>query len=595
MTPEERKADLRRRQLAARQSIMASQGEAQQPIGQPADEPQDRSIGAALYDNVIGNPNDGVDSFGERAGRTINDMGKAGLAGVSRGVSGLMDIPGLLVGGSGKAAAGGLESLGVISPEVAEGVRQSFDMSPMGTGSKTRDNVSALTGGASDFRGDTTAGEYAGTVGEFLPGAVMGGGGNVGNLLRYGVVPAVSSEAAGQLTEGTAAEPWARAGAALAAGPLTNLAEKGVRKLISPHGGADAGRLALAKVLDDFDVPISAGQRVGSETLRRKEGLTGAGQRLNDAQREAMTKAALKTTGTDASRATPDVLSSTAKRIGDVFDDVSRGVNVSPTPEVVNKLADASQTYQQLAPKSTQAPLIGEILKRTSRAMGSGNDIPAATVNSWRSKLSKLTTSPDNATREAAIEAMGAIDDALTGALTSMGRSDDVARLATAREQWRNFLAIQKAATGAGEGAAAGVLTPSSLRNAVVTQGRSSYAQGSRGDIANLARASEGVMKPLPTSGTAENIRALGLPMVGWSGAGAAAGSSLGPAGAAIGAGVGASIPGIAGAARMSSPVQSWLSNQSVGAMGPVFERGAMSPVPAALMGLLNDSPQRQQ
>jgi hypothetical protein len=30
-----------------------------------------------LYDNLIGDPNDGVDSFGERAGRALNDMGKA--------------------------------------------------------------------------------------------------------------------------------------------------------------------------------------------------------------------------------------------------------------------------------------------------------------------------------------------------------------------------------------------------------------------------------------------------------------------------------------------------------------------------------------
>jgi hypothetical protein len=40
------------------------------------------------------------------------------------------------------------------------------------------------------------------------------------NALRYGLLPALSSETAGQLTQGTAAEPWARTlGAVLGAGP----------------------------------------------------------------------------------------------------------------------------------------------------------------------------------------------------------------------------------------------------------------------------------------------------------------------------------------------------------------------------------------
>jgi len=40
------------------------------------------------------------------------------------------------------------------------------------------------------------------------------------NALRYGLLPALSSETAGQLTKGTAAEPWARtAGAVLGAAP----------------------------------------------------------------------------------------------------------------------------------------------------------------------------------------------------------------------------------------------------------------------------------------------------------------------------------------------------------------------------------------
>ena len=150
----------------------------------------------------------------------------------------------------------------------------------------------------------------------------------------------------------------------------------------------------------------------------------------------------------------------------------------------------------------------------------------------------------------------------MASALTSAGRAGDVARLADARTQWRNFLAVQRAATGAGEGAAAGLISPSALRNSVVGQGRVGYAQGTRGDIAELARAGEAVMKKLPTSGTAENIRAM-LPSGVWGGIGAGGGAMTGnPMLAMAGAAAGTMVPGALGALRMSGPVQAYLANQ---------------------------------
>jgi hypothetical protein len=67
------------------------------------------------------------------------------------------------------------------------------------------------------YKPQTTAGEYANTVGQFVPGAVAGPGG----VVRKGalaVVPGMASEAAGQITEGTALEPYARVAGALAGG-----------------------------------------------------------------------------------------------------------------------------------------------------------------------------------------------------------------------------------------------------------------------------------------------------------------------------------------------------------------------------------------
>jgi hypothetical protein len=525
--------------------------------------------GAALYDNIFGDPNDGVDSYGEQIGRGLNDMGKAAMAGLGRGTA---DLAGM--------AGQGLPPV-IAANAAAQMMGQPAPVSP----ENLREGLSAATGGASDYRGETTAGRMAGTVGEFIPGTVALGGGGAANLMRYAVLPGMASEGAGMLTEGTAMEGPARIAGAIAAATLPGMLAKGATKLISPSGGADPERLKLAKVLDDFGVPITAGQRVGSEAMRRKEGLTSRGQAVGEAQREAFTKAALGTAGTDATRATPEVLAETAKRIGAVFDDVVKGVDVTPDPQSVKALAGAVDTYKSLAPTGNQAPIVSEVFKAVTKAFRGGNSVPATTVNTWRSRLSKLTTSTDAATRDAATAALEAVDDMLTGALTALDRADDVARLATARGQWRNFLAIQKAATSAGENAAAGLLSPSALRNAIVQQGRAAFGQGKRGDIGDLARAGEGVMKALPDSGTPGGLAARGItPQNVFAALGAGAGASTGnPYIAMAGAGIGAAVPALAGAVRMSGPVQAYLANQFMGAGPKVFPRNALAPIGSAI------------
>jgi hypothetical protein len=114
----------------------------------------------------------------------------------------------------------------------------------------------APTYGSADIRGaleqnvtgqlyepKTTAGRYAQTVGEFLPGAALGPGGMVRNAVNYAVVPGLASEAAGQATKGTALEPWARGGAAVLTG--------GVSALInSPRTSAQAVRNAIPPGVD---------------------------------------------------------------------------------------------------------------------------------------------------------------------------------------------------------------------------------------------------------------------------------------------------------------------------------------------------------
>ncbi|UFS64867.1 hypothetical protein LO749_12055 [Paracoccus denitrificans] len=149
------------------------------------------------------------------APNVAKDMAAAGAAGAARGTTGMLDLPGMIFGAGSRAGSWVAEKTGLASPEDAQAAHQmvtgAADATRFGSGDKYRQAAAEATGGATEFRGETTAGKYAGTVGEFLPGSPFGGGNLLRNALVYGVVPGLASEGAGQLTEGTAYEPWARA------------------------------------------------------------------------------------------------------------------------------------------------------------------------------------------------------------------------------------------------------------------------------------------------------------------------------------------------------------------------------------------------
>lgn len=506
----------------------------------PQVQEQPRSMGQKAYDLVIGDPNDGVDSYGEQAGRTINDMGKAAGAGLARGVAGLAGLPGT----ASDAVDAGLTYVGKkagLIPEEWQAPRGSAL-----SGEKLTGAMSVATGGATDYKGKTTAGQYAGTVAEFLPGALSLGPKTIAGALKYAVAPGVASETAGQLTEGTKAEPWARFVAALAAPmALSGIQAAGRAAAGLPRAAADPERLKLAKVLDDFGVPVTAGQRTGAKALRQIEGATGAADDVMAAQSDDFTAAALKTIGVNANRATPEVLAKAADDIGQVFDDVVQGADVVPTSQNVTASAAAIQKYKVDAPASTVVPRIGEIHKALVKAFRTKAPIDAATLKEWRTAMSKATTSADGPTRAAAAEVLDVIDDAMASALTAAGRPQDVARLAEARGQWRNLLAIQGAAARAGESAALGLISPARLASEVTRQGKAAWARGKRGDIGDLARAGVGVLSPLPTV-SAGGVRSVeGLSRLGGMAIGAAAGGATGsPTMSALGSVAGFVAPG---------------------------------------------------
>ncbi len=158
--------------------------------------------------------------FDQPAVGMAEDVGRSTMSGLRSGVEGLAGQFGSANQMTGDVAAwltgkmGGSEWLQSFARNVGRYA------SPTGFLPSTEE-IQAGTNAAvgKNYQPKTTAGKYARTVAEFAPSAALGPG-SAGRKVAMAVVPGLASEAAGQLTEGTAAEPWARAGAAIVGGAL---------------------------------------------------------------------------------------------------------------------------------------------------------------------------------------------------------------------------------------------------------------------------------------------------------------------------------------------------------------------------------------
>ena len=190
------------------------------------------------------------------------DMGKGLVSGVENGYAGLMGLPGTL---SNAAQYGGywalihsLNALGALPKgETVDSAMKEYaddyknfkpflptvsDMNQVGT---QLSNAGMLP--LYNYAPKSVPGQYAKTIGEFLPAAET----KPVSMLTHAVVPGISSESMGQLTKGTGLEGPARVAGALTGAGLSTLAQTGL----------DAGK-ALTSGAPDLDAAFAA-QRQG--------------------------------------------------------------------------------------------------------------------------------------------------------------------------------------------------------------------------------------------------------------------------------------------------------------------------------------------
>jgi hypothetical protein len=177
----------------------------------------------------------------------------------------LADAGKSVASGLGRATIGAIGGLGDIRDLASRGVdalggKLGVDLSPVKSAASVASNVipglgllrnaptsqdvrSTVTDPivSPDYQPQSVVGSYLKTGAEFAPGMLTGGRGNLGStFLRNVVAPAALSETAGQITQGTSAEPYARVAGALAGASGATAAAQKFREMVAARSAAKA-------------------------------------------------------------------------------------------------------------------------------------------------------------------------------------------------------------------------------------------------------------------------------------------------------------------------------------------------------------------
>jgi hypothetical protein len=497
------------------------------------------------------------------AGEFAGDLAKSAGIGLVQGAIGLGTLP------------GNIEALGRAGINYGAGL---LGVEPPVSPDTALINYNDFKGRAEQkfgefYKPQSTAGEYVRTIGEFAPALLTGGAAagssmaaRAGSRAAQVAVPAVASETAGQLTEGTAFEPIARVAGAIAGTRAPNLAAR----TVTPAPADPARQAAVNTLRNEGVTSLTAGQTTGNNRLRWVEDATsmvpGGGGRATAMQGQAAeqyTRAALKRAGIQADRATPDVIDNAFRSIGQEFDQFAQTINVRATPTFANRLTQLADRYESVTPPVTRVPAVREAAANIAAKVASPQGMSGAEFATYRSELRRLQRGmKDN---PQASESVGRIIETLDAQMVRSAPRGQRAKYANTlqdlNKRYRNMLAIEDAAGAAGENAALGLISPAALKQAVKRQNKKDYTRG-RSELGQLAKAGEGVLRPLPSSGTAERSFAQGVVSAPGSVVGYAAGGD--PISAMIGTVAPAAIR--AGVARgvMSTPMQNYFANQRI-------------------------------
>jgi hypothetical protein len=278
------------------------------------------------------------------------------------------------------------------------------------------------------------------------------------------------------------------------------------------------------------------------------------------------------------------VVAKAFKDVGQTFNDLaSRNVMQVDDP-FHQRFATAVDEYNDLVPEAARAPFVARFrneIEDLYTSPGPGAVMSGKKYQKYRSRLERYArNTEDPELRTVFREMRESLDEAMDRNI----RPEDAGAWKKVRGQYRDLLVVEDATTMKTPEANVGLITPPALQTGVANvYGQRNLATG-QGPLTGLSTAASGIMTELPLTGAAPLRAPRGLwdaqffSPLDW-----------------IGRGV--------NAARMTSPVQNWLTNRAIArppqstlpaeflpGLFPEFQ--PYSPVVEALSG---DQPQASQ
>lgn len=488
---------------------------------------------------------EGAAAMGEQAqtglAETLGDVGWQGYAGVMEGA---LKAPGALFGDLpmylGNVGRRGYDRLMRLNAEdkgrpapaptalTPEELAGAMEKNPIGS-SSVRTMQRELLGINDPGDPKTNMGRYARAGGEFAGGAAVTGAPTAGNLGRA-FLGGVGFQGGRDLAPDSEVIPLA---AAVAGSSVPGLVRAGGRAMVP---NMDPRRAADARFLMSRGVPVYPGQAASNSLVQniydmaRKTSLFG-----NDAaerQANAFTRATARTMGANTDDITQGVLDGTQRRLGNRMENIYRSTEIDADNALIGDLARIDQQSRS-ALQPSQLAYIERALTEAQDALATG---PVNGATYWnmvkkgsRTALNNALQSADPTVATFARDIRAALEDALDRNAPAGFRPE----LTAAKRQYANMKTLEPLAQRSGtDDVSANALLGRVVQN----------TGGVRGELGRLGKAGKNVLKPVPTSGTAERLIGAGLMS---SAGGIATGVGMGTVGlpAVLGAAAGASLP----------------------------------------------------
>lgn len=336
-----------------------------------------------------------------------------------------------------------------------------------------------------------TAAGVAGGAGGVAPAIVSAGG-------------AVTGDVAGRFVP-----DWAQEGTELAGNVAGGWATS--RAVTPARTPTTAERGRLVGVLDTERVPLTAGERTGSKTLLKSEQMLGqtpgaAGGIASDVaeQQRAVNRAVASRAGLDTDTLTHDVLNAHLDSVGKEIGQLAVNNNMQLPASFVQRLGQVRQGLRYM--KTEAAQEIGARLDQLRDMVSvdaSGNPVIAGPhYQNLISDLHEAIAGSEGTAQGNMIR----FRDMLRQQMEASMNPADAARWRELNRHYANGMVIQDAMGAAGAGAAEGNISLLQLRGAIKNSlGKDAYARG-YGDLNDLARAGQSVLRKPPDSGSPQGI-----------------------------------------------------------------------------------------